>query len=193
MESSMEDQSFISQKVERLNNPIRSQDFPIDFVIETAPLSNPQIMIDLGAGTAFFSAPLARLFPDCKIYACDISQAMIDWIKTNIVPHCSNIIPLTIEPNCIPLADGVADFIFMVNLHHELDDPHLTLNQCFRLLKPKGKIAVSDWKKEKTERGPAIDRRCDPDKVKDQLASAGFGSIRLYQDFPNNFMLLATK
>ncbi len=189
----MNDKDFNSQKVERLNNPLRSKEFPIDFVVDTAPIENPKVMVDLGAGTAFFSVPLARLFPDCKIYACDISEAMIDWIKTNIISHDTNIIPVRIEPNRIPLEDGTADFVFMVNLHHELDDPHLTLSECFRLLKPDGKIAVSDWKKEKTERGPAIELRCDPEKVKDQLTLAGFSSIRLYQDFPNNFILLAAK
>lgn len=189
----MEEKRFNPGKLEKLNNPIRLKEFPTDYILKLTGLANPKVIIDLGAGTAFFSAPFARLFPDCKIYTCDISDIMIDWMEKNIVPQYDNIFPMKMTGNQVPLENNVADFIFMVNLHHELDSPEETLRECYRLLRTGGTIAISDWRKEKTEQGPSYDLRCEPDEVGLQLKSTNFDEITEYTDFPNNFLVIAKK
>ena len=189
----MEERVFDPAKLDRLNNPARQQDFPLDYVIKITGMENPEVMIDLGAGTAFFSVPFARRFENCKIYACDISDVMIEWMKKNIVPQYPKIFPLKIADSKIPLEDGVADFIFTVNLHHELEHPDETLSECYRLLKPGGIFVISDWKKEKMERGPSYELRYTSDEVTNQVAKSGFREIEIYTDFPHNFLVKAQK
>ncbi len=189
----MEEKRFNPQNLERLNNPERIKDFPPNELIKYAELNNPEVMIDLGAGTGFFSAQFAEKFPECKVYACDISEIMVDWMIDNILPDYDNIVPMKMEDNQVPIDDEMADFLFTVNLHHELDSPEKTLKECYRLLKPGGKIAVSDWKKEDTGKGPSLDIRYEPKEVKKQLEEAGFINIDEHISFPNNFLLLAEK
>jgi len=62
-----------------------------------------------------------------------------------------------------------------------------------RLLKPKGKIAISDWKKKKTKYGPPIELRYKPNEVKKQLLETGFGNINIDTGFQNNFLIIAEK
>lgn len=189
----MEERRFDPKKLEKLNDPERVLIFPPQLIIERANLDHPRTMIDLGAGTGFFSVQFAKFFKDCKIYAYDISEVMVDWMKENIVPENGNIIPQLMEDSQIQLEDQVADFLYMVNLHHELYNPEKTLAECHRLLKPSGKIAISDWRKEETGRGPSVEIRYEPDKVVDQLMNAGFKHIEVFDDLPQNFLIIADK
>jgi len=189
----MSSNKFDVTKLNKLNNPERIKDFPLEFILEQLQTKEFDTIVDLGAGTGFFSIPFANRFKDCKIYACDIAEVMIDWMKDNVVPTHSNIIPLKMEEDNVPLHNEMADLLFMVNLHHELDNPEQILKESYRVLKSKGNIAISDWRKEITERGPSIDIRYEPEKVEVQLLSAGFKNIRIYKDFPNNFIIIAEK
>ena len=93
----------------------------------------------------------------------------------------------------VPLENNIADFVFMVNLHHELNKPEETLSECNRLLKPGGKIAISDWRKEKSEHGPSYELRIDTSDVKTQLQKSNFCDIKEHTGFPNNFLIIAKK
>lgn len=180
---------FNPDNLEKLNNPEREKIFPVEAVADMADLKDPKIIIDIGAGTGFFSIGFSKLFPDSKIYACDTSDKMVDWMKNNISMYPS-IIPTKMDDSKVPLNGGIADFIFMVNLHHELDYPDKTLEECYRLLKPGGKIAISDWKKEESDHGPAIEFRKTPEEVTNQLQKAGFKQLSTKKTLPNNFLII---
>jgi SAM-dependent methyltransferase len=189
----MEEKRFNPGKLERLNDPERLKEFPVEYVIDLTGITNPEVLIDIGAGTAFFSIPFAKRYKSCRIYACDISEIMIEWMTKNIFPDYPHIIPLQLTDHQVPLEDNVADLIFMVNLHHELDNPEDTLNECYRLLKPGGSIAISDWRKETTDKGPSVNLRYEPEEVKKQLQKSGFQKVEYYTHFPHNFLVVAKK
>lgn len=189
----MEEKRFNPKNLDRLNNPMRYKALPPEFIIKNAALQNPKVIIDLGAGTGFYSVPMAEFYKNSKIYACDISNVMVDWMQENISIQHSNIIPLKMEDNSVPLDSNIADFLFMINLHHELDSPERALKECYRLLKSKGTIAISDWKKENTEQGPSIELRYEATVVKEQLLAAGFEKISIHTELPTNFLIFAEK
>jgi len=189
----MIEKRFNPKNLDKLNNPTRYKTLPPEFIFEKAAIESPEVVIDLGAGTGFYSKPFAKMHKFSKVYACDISDVMIDWMQKNISPSYSNIIPLKMEDNVVPLNDNIADFLFMINLHHELDNPEKMLDECYRLLKNKGKIAISDWKKEETEQGPPLEIRYDPIKIKGQLIVSGFKNIKIYSELPDNYLIIAEK
>ena len=41
-------------------------------------------------GTAFFSSAFLQLTAAAKLYACDVSDVMIDWMQKNVVPSFPN-------------------------------------------------------------------------------------------------------
>ena len=189
----MEDKRFDPKKLEKLNNPERVAEVPIATILKRAGVENPAVVIDLGAGTGIFSIEIAKLYHQCKIYACDISEVMIGWMNNNIAGKYKNVAPLKMDDSHIALEDGIADFLLMINLHHELYHPEKTLKECNRLLKPGGRIAISDWRKEDMEHGPPLKIRCAPEEVREQLQTAGFGDVAIYNDFKNNFLVTALK
>jgi len=156
-------------------------------------VENPKTIIDIGAGTGFYSIPFAQKYKQSKIYACDISDIMLNWIEQNITDKNPNIIPLKMEESSIPLDSNIADILFMLNLHHELKEPDVMLKDCYRLLKDKAKIAISDWKKKRTEHDPPVEIRYKPEKVKEQLWAAGFQQVQIIEELENNFLVIAQK
>ena len=189
----MKEKRFDPKKLDKLNNPRRLKDLPPEFIQEKAKIKNPKVIIDLGAGTGFFSIPFAEKYSKAKVYACDISEVMIEWMKENISPKFENITPLKMGNNNVPLKDEIADFIYMINLHHELDNPEEALKECYRLLKPNGKIAISDWKKEKNDYGPPFEFRCNESDVKEQLLKIHFKQVEIYNDLKTNYLIIAEK
>ena len=184
---------FDPKKFEKLNDPIRLEHLPPVFIKEKLGINDARVILDIGAGTGFFSLHFANMFLDSKVYACDISEFMVSYMKDKVVPVNSRIHPMIMEHDTIPLGDGLADLIVMINLHHEIEDPQTILSECYRLLKPGGKIAISDWKKEYTGHGPALEIRFEIDEVEAQLEHAGFTGIKSFDELRYNFLVIAEK
>lgn len=186
----MTEKKFNPDKLQKLNNPDRLIDLPPEFLFSKTGITRPQTILDIGAGTGFYSIQLVKYFKNCKVIACDIAQVMLDWINENVVNDFPDISTLLMSENQIPVEDNVADMTIMLNLHHELDDPEKMLTECKRILKPGGKILISDWKKEEMPMGPPLDIRCNPEDIAEQLRVCGYNNIKIYSELKNNFVVV---
>jgi len=189
----MHEKKFDPKKLEKLNNPQRLKDIPPDYVLKKLDMKKADVLVEIGAGTAFFSIAFLKATGASTLYACDISETMIDWIKEHVVPKFPNIRPVKSGEYTIPLEDEIADLVFMINLHHELDDPMRTLKEASRLLKLRGKIFIVDWKKKDMDEGPPSRIRVLPGQVKEQLVDSGFTHVNIFTDLPKHFLLTGEK
>ena len=183
---------FDTEKLEKLNNPERLNNIPPGFIWEKLGVYNPGTVVDLGAGTGFFSLRFARIPGVDKVYAMDIADVMVDYMKENIAPHHKNIEPLKMNESSLPLPDNTAGVLIMINLHHELHEPLKILEECVRVLKPGGKLAIVDWKKKLTDHGPPIEKRYGTQSVSQQLQEVSFQSVKIYEDLPEHFLVTAS-
>jgi ubiquinone/menaquinone biosynthesis C-methylase UbiE len=190
---SMTEKKFDPKKLQKLNNPQRLIDIPPDYVWQKLNVHNPEVMVEIGAGTGFFSIAFLQESKTSTLYACDLSDIMIDWMQANVAPKYPHIIPLKAEEHAVPLDDGITDLVFMINVHHELEDPVLTLEEAKRITKPEGKIFIVDWKKEDMPEGPPTEIRYLPERVKQQLLDAGFKHIDIYNDLQKHFLVIGAK
>jgi ubiquinone/menaquinone biosynthesis C-methylase UbiE len=189
----MIEKKFDPRKLEKLNNPSRLKDIPPDYVWDKLNIEKPDVLVEIGAGTAFFSIAFLRHAKYSKIYACDVSEEMIDWLQKNVVQKYPNITPVKSGEHSIPLDDGIADLVFMINLHHELENPTLTMKEAYRLLKPDGNIFIVDWEKKDMAEGPPIQIRYLPEQVREQLVGSGFVHVNIFNELPKHFLLIGKK
>ena len=184
---------FDIKKLEKLNNPNRLVTIPPEYIWGTLSLENCQSIVDIGAGTGLFSKAFYTCMKNGMVYAADISEKMIEWMCENIQIKNYSINPVLMEENSIPLEKEIADLVLMINLHHELNNPVSLLKEANRLLKPKGKIAIIDWKKEEMSSGPPLRIRVGSTIIKEQLHSAGFSNVKSDGGLPYHSFVYAEK
>lgn len=189
----MKSKKFDISKLEKLNHPGRLIDIDPQHIWEFIGAENALMIVDIGAGTGLFSREFARLAPQSQIIALDISPIMIDWMNQHVCPELPNIKTMLMEESKTSLADKSIDIAIMINLHHELLDEMELLRECYRILKPGGKIAVSDWKKEETPKGPPMEIRYHPEEVVKQLIQSGFEKTKISNSLINNWLVVAEK
>jgi ubiquinone/menaquinone biosynthesis C-methylase UbiE len=189
----MDEKKFDPKKLRKLNDPDRLLDIPPEYIWNKLNLITSDVLVDIGAGTGFFSIPFVGYTKNGKVFACDISDVMIEWMTNNLCSKYPQIVPLKIEEQVVPLEDGLADLVYMINLHHELEAPMEMLKESFRLLKKNGKIFIVDWKKEAKTQGPPHHLRYLPEQVGNQLAGVGFKEVTIDNELAKHFLVIAKK
>lgn len=163
---------FDVKKLEKLNNPERINMIDLEKVVENLELPENSILVDIGAGTGLFSDELLKIIPDSNCYALDISKEMVDWIDSNRVPkYKKRLSTKLMKENTIPLENNTADLVFMITVHHELEDAKILLKEVKRILKPNGQVLICDWKE------GAHNHFVKKEKIVDDLKSIGFNNI----------------
>ena len=189
----MQSKKFNTKHIEKLNDPNRVKIQDPDLIWEKMALKSPLVLIEIGAGTGFFALPFSEKMKTGKVYACDISDDMLAWMKSNIPEkYAGAVIPTEMEESAVPLPDGCADLVYMINLHHELEDPKRLMAETHRLLKSGGKIMIIDWD-ERAPFGPPPSIRVSEATLYAQMEDAGYVDIRRYDDLPYSHFLVAEK
>jgi ubiquinone/menaquinone biosynthesis C-methylase UbiE len=185
---------FDVKKLDRLRDPERLKYLNPDKIWGRVGEGEVDTLVDIGAGIGFFAIPFARKMPAGKVYACDLSEEMIGHLaEAAATAGVDNVVPVKTEEVRVPLEDGVADVVLMVNLHHELDHPEESLAESRRLLREGGRLAIIDWKPEATPSGPPVHVRIPPDRVEQQLSHAGFADIVSHPLLPYHYLITSRK
>lgn len=143
----MDNHKFDTKKLETLNNPKREKIMNLDLIFKTLNIEDNSLLVDLGAGTGFFSRIFLDRIKGSKCYALDISKHMINYITENVILSLNDRIETKLmDESEIPLKSELADLLFMILLFHELDEPLTILKESNRVLKIGGKIFIGDWK-----------------------------------------------
>ena len=186
---------FDISKLERMRDPERLETQNPDAIWAVlADGLTLNTLIDIGVGIGFFAIPFARKMKEGKVYGCDLHPEMLKHLKAAIEKEgVDNIEPVQCGEVEVPLGDGIADVVMMINLHHELDFRDRSLIECRRLLRAGGKVAVIDWKPIQTEHGPPRGIRIPPEQVREELTAAGFQSTAQHDIMPNHYFVTGLK
>lgn len=186
---------FNPKKLEKLNNPARFQYLNPDLIWTSFGVIDPAVIVDIGAGTGLFAKKFASKMQLGKIYACDFSAVMVDWMKQNLVNQegTAQVIPVKSDESQLHLDNDTADLVYMMNVYHELENPYELILDAKRVLKDSGKLVVIDWLPVETPEGPPFEIRCSEDSVKDVLLKTGFSKIYVSNVLPYHYLISAQK
>ena len=172
-------------RIERLRSPERLAYFDPAKIWQVLNPGQNSTVLDIGAGIGYVTLPFAKNYPSAKVYGCDILEGMVGLLARDATDRgLANLETILMQPNCVPLPDGIADVIVMAQLHHELDEPEALMAECHRLLNSSGTVAVVDWTDEDNGRSPAKGRRVPEATIRSHLSGAGFkdlGSHQVYE------------
>jgi SAM-dependent methyltransferase len=164
-----------------------------DAVLAALDLGPKMVVADIGAGTGYFSVRLARAVPDGQVIATDIEPDMIRHITERAArEHLTNLRAVVTPPTDPQLAEGTVDRILVVDVWHHLDDRVAYARALARSLRPGGKLAVVDFKRESSH-GPPPEHRLAPDEIIAELRSAGLTAALSATALPEQYIVIGTR
>lgn len=168
---------------------------PAEPILEAAGVDVGEIVVDVGAGTGFWTAPLAHMVgASGRVYAVDVEPIMLDDIRDLVVQeNLTNIEIVQSDETSIPLADGCADLVVLGFVLHEPKDTDEFLIEIVRLLKPTGRILVIEWQDHPTEAGPPLEVRVSVEEARALLGAVGLSVSALASPTDDVYLLLASE
>jgi ubiquinone/menaquinone biosynthesis C-methylase UbiE len=176
----MHNRRFPASEAHRLDLPARRIWLPPADVLGAMAVHSGQTIADVGAGTGYFSLPLAdAVGPLGKVYAVDAQNEMLVRLRQKLDEAAiSNVELIRAEAVSTTLPQCSCDLVFAANVWHEFEDRAAVLREATRVLESDGHIAILDWRTDAPpEPGPPLDHRLDSSNAADALRSVGFQNI----------------
>ena len=149
---------------ERLEGPERMAAIPRDEILPRMGLSRIQTVLDLGAGTGYFSIPIAEKVR--KVVSVDLEPKMLGVLEQRILlAKIPNISMIRAEITHVPIRDDSMDHVLAAFVYHEVDRPARLMFESSRVLRPGGVLTVLDFQKKETTFGPPVSERKTPSQV----------------------------
>jgi predicted methyltransferase len=165
-------------------------------VIRTMGLRDGDVVADLGAGTGYFTRRMAKaVLPSGRVYAVDIQPAMIDLLKRNVVKAgLANVVPVLGTGDDPRLPKGSLDWILLVDVYHELQEPKAMLARMREALKPAGKVALVEYRLEGlTAIHIRAEHRMSPAQVLAEWEPAGYRLVARHEFLPTQHFFVFEK
>jgi ubiquinone/menaquinone biosynthesis C-methylase UbiE len=174
----MNDRTFKHTEAHKLEDPERLKWLSPADVLARLELREGMRVADIGAGTGYFTIPVARAIgASGRVFAVDLQSEMLDLMREKLEePNAPGNISLHQgEATSLPLQPGSVEVVLYANIWHEL---LAALRVASRIAVPGGAIAILDWREDVSPPpGPPQDHRLPMDAVANFLSVNGCGSV----------------
>jgi SAM-dependent methyltransferase len=158
-------------------------------VIKALALAPDARVADLGAGTGYFAVRLAHMMPKGSVYAVDIEPDMVKYLSGRASREgLSNMVAVEGAPHDPRLPEKV-DLVLLVDVYHHVEERSRYFRRLAGDLRPGGRVAVIDFKLDSPE-GPPRQARIAPERVKAELAQAGYRLLEEHAFLPYQYFLV---
>ncbi|ABQ27405.1 methyltransferase domain-containing protein [Geotalea uraniireducens] len=97
----------------------------------------PQLVLDVGAGTGRLLAGLHRIYPKLRAVGADLAFGMCLTARANF-KDCGRVQLVTADAESLPFADGVFDLVTSTSTYQWLTSLELAFKEAWRVLAPGG-------------------------------------------------------
>ncbi len=164
-----------------------------EIVLKTMNLKDGDVVADLGAGTGFYTRRLARaVAPSGKVWANDIQPEMLDRLKElSAKEGIGNIVTVVGTETDPKLPKGTFDWILLVDVYHELQQPEPMLAKIREALKPGGRVALVEYRAEgDTAKHIDAAHKMTVEQVLAEWVPAGFVHVETIEELPTQHLFV---
>lgn len=172
-----------------LERPDRADWQKPDEVVRAVGLKGDEVLIDLGAGSGYFSFRFAAALPRGRVYALDTQAEMVRHVHHRAMRGgVSNVQAQIIKPDDPKLPQG-ADLTFICDVLHHVQDRPLWLKKLHAQMAPRAKLVLIEFKSGDLPKGPPEQLKIPKAELTRLLTDAGFkltddkSSLLPYQEF----------
>ncbi len=174
------------------NNRVKEEN--TNLALTSLPLTNSSIVADIGAGSGFYTFRVARRIPKGKIYAVEIQDDAIAFLKKKAGDdRFTNVEVIKGTEQSPNLPANSIDVAFMVDVYHELQYPAAYLTALKKALKPNGQLLLLEYKAEDPSVAIKPEHKMSVSQAKKELLANGFKLIKNGTFLPLQHFLLFKK
>lgn len=179
-------------------NPERESYQMTPEIMEALALEPGMVVADIGAGTGYFSRELAaRVAPGGKVLAVDVVAEFLDDLEKRAAEAGIDNIDTILSSETDPMLPvGGVDLVFAGDAYHHFGDPTPMLEGMRAALRPGGRMAIVDWKR---QANPAFERsglnweehiRLGEQGTIDEITAHGFKLVETHDFLEWQFFLI---
>ena len=177
-----------------LERSVREREERTDLLLEKLSLKPTDHVADLGAGTGYFSFPIALQVTAGKVLAIDIEPEMLRLIEqrksADNVDNIDTVLASETHPN---IPKNSVDVVLLVDAYHEFSHPREVMHGVVQGLKTGGRVVLVEYRGE--DRTVPIKRlhKMTQQQAKKELAAVGLQWQRTDDYLPQQHVIVFTK
>jgi len=161
-------------------------------VLDALGIDKGAIVADIGAGTGYFAARIARQTPRGRVYAVDIESDMTRYLGERAKREgLSNLIPVLGQNDNASLPEPV-DLALVVDTFHHIGHRVAYFTRLRASLKDDGRLVIIDFKADSPS-GPPPQFRMPPEQAIEEVMAAGYTLAETGSFLPRQYMLIFRK
>lgn len=167
-----------------------------DEVLKAMELEGGETIADIGCGSGYYTRRLAKAVgAEGKVYAVDIQPEMIaimqDLARREGLGNIEPVLGETADPK---LPEASVDWILLVDVYHEFQEPGAMLAAMRKALKDGGRVALVEYRLEgDSARHIKVDHRMSVRQVLAEWNPAGFELVDLMEFLPSQHLFIFGK
>ncbi|HSF10802.1 MAG TPA: class I SAM-dependent methyltransferase [Nitrospirales bacterium] len=184
----------INRYIHALERPERDQHQQPEKVIEALNLTPGMMVIDIGAGSGYFTRRFAQSVGDKgRVIAIDVEQKMLNYNKQQLEKlGLANRVHFVLAESEGPTFSGNnADMVFLCDVYHHLEDQIDYLANTKPALKPNGRVVIIDYYNDARSGTLGFSKRhlVPKEQVIKDMEQAGFTLAKEHTFLPRQYFL----
>lgn len=167
-----------------------------EVVLGAMNLKDGDVVADLGAGTGFYTRRLAQaVAPTGRVWASDIQPEMLGRLKKLAAEEgLANVVTVVGTETDPKLPPGTFDWILLVDVYHEFQQPEPMLAKIREALKPDGRVALVEYRAEgDTAAHIHPSHKMTVEQVLAEWVPAGFLHVETIEELPTQHLFVFSK
>lgn len=139
---------YLNSPLRRLSEVLFLGDCKSAFLSELSRLKGDEVVLDVGAGSGYFSLAIAKRLSTGKVICLDLSEEMLQRLERNAEREGlkDRIQILKSAASSTGLETESVDLVVSNGVFHELSSPEAVLREMLRVLKPNGWVIITDFR-----------------------------------------------
>jgi ubiquinone/menaquinone biosynthesis C-methylase UbiE len=164
-------------------------------VVKVLNLKNGDVVADIGAGTGYFTRPLAKaVAPDGKVYAVDVAADILGYLRERAEQeNLRNIVTIVSTEDDPKLPANTVDLAFFCDTTHHIANRVNFYRKMSTGMKPHSRLVIIDYPPGSPHAPHRPEQHVSQSLAISEAGEAGFKYVKEFKFLPYHYFLLFEK